>query len=198
MKSCCGPPDRPLRSAATTPGYRCLPSCSLSFRGYLSLVGRRNNHGTSFDGLRGTSVIDLNNFHFGFERRKTQCIRRDKAFAASVQLKKNKKKKKKSREVLQNEFRYDFRKSPREISAGMVFTVFTCIIAFNTAITVPAEISRGPFRKSYQNSFCKTSLLCTMFHGASEQLCEVLAAATRRLCTSFVDPTIIPLSLLAV
>ena len=33
-----------------------------------------------------------------------------------------------SREVLQNEFRYDFRKCPREISAGTVFTVFTCII----------------------------------------------------------------------
>ena len=63
------------------------------------------------------------------------------------------------REVLQNEFRYDFRKCPREISAGTVFTVFTCIIAFNTVITVPAEISRGHFRKSYRNSFCKTSLL---------------------------------------
>ena len=33
--------------------------------------------------------------------------------------------------------------------------------------------------------------LCTMFHGASKQLCEALAAATRRLCTSFIDPTII-------
>ena len=31
-------------------------------------------------------------------------------------------------------------------------------MAFNTVITVPAEISRGPFRKSYRNSFCKTSL----------------------------------------
>ena len=61
-------------------------------------------------------------------------------------------------EVFQNEFRYDFRKGPREISAGTVFTVFTCIMAFNTVITVPAEISRGPFRKSYRNSFCKTSL----------------------------------------
>ena len=26
-------------------------------------------------------------------------------------------------------------------------------IAFNIVITVPAEISRGPFRKSYRNSF---------------------------------------------
>ena len=33
--------------------------------------------------------------------------------------------------------------------------------------------------------------LCTMFHGASKQLCEALTAATRRLCTSFIDPTII-------
>ena len=33
--------------------------------------------------------------------------------------------------------------------------------------------------------------LWTMFHGASKQLCEALAAATRRLCTSFIDPTII-------
>ena len=30
----------------------------------------------------------------------------------------------------------------------------------NTVNTVLAEISRGPFRKSYRNSFCKTSLLC--------------------------------------
>ena len=43
----------------------------------------------------------------------------------------------KNREVLQNEFQYDFQKGPREISAGMVCTVFTCIIAFNTVITVP-------------------------------------------------------------
>ena len=60
---------------------------------------------------------------------------------------------------LQSEFRYDFRTGPREISAGTVFTVFTCIFAFNTVITVPAENSREPFRKSYRNSFCKTSLL---------------------------------------
>ena len=38
------------------------------------------------------------------------------------------------REVLQHEFRYDFRKDPPEISARTVFTVFTCIIAFNTVI----------------------------------------------------------------
>ena len=56
------------------------------------------------------------------------------------------------REVLRNEFRYDFRKGPREISAS---TVFTCIIASNTVITVPAKISRGSFWKSYRNSFCK-------------------------------------------
>ena len=68
-----------------------------------------------------------------------------------------------NREVLQNEFRYDFRKGPREISEGTVFTVFTWIIAFNTVITVAAEISRGPFRKSYQNSFCKTSLMSVDF-----------------------------------
>ena len=29
----------------------------------------------------------------------------------------------------------------------------------NTVNAVPAEISRGPFRKSYRNSFCKTSLM---------------------------------------
>ena len=37
-------------------------------------------------------------------------------------------------DLLQTEFRYDFRKGPREISAGTVFTVFTvfiCILAFN-------------------------------------------------------------------
>ena len=30
-------------------------------------------------------------------------------------------------DVLQNEIRYDFRKGPREISAGTEFTVFTVI-----------------------------------------------------------------------
>ena len=37
-------------------------------------------------------------------------------------------------DLLQTEFRYNFRKGPREISAGTVFTVFTvfiCILAFN-------------------------------------------------------------------
>ena len=37
-------------------------------------------------------------------------------------------------DLLQTEFRYDFRKGPREISAGTVFTLFTvfiCILAFN-------------------------------------------------------------------
>ena len=67
------------------------------------------------------------------------------------------------REVLQNEFRYDFRKCPREISAGTVITVLTAIMHVNTVNTVPAEISRGPFRKSYRNSFCKTSLLWRQF-----------------------------------
>ena len=62
------------------------------------------------------------------------------------------------REVLQNEFRYDFRKGPRESSAGMVITVLKAKMHVNTVNTVPAEISRGPFRKSYRNSFCKTSL----------------------------------------
>ena len=33
-----------------------------------------------------------------------------------------------SPDLLQTEFRYDFRKGPREISAGAVFTVFTVII----------------------------------------------------------------------
>ena len=66
-------------------------------------------------------------------------------------------------EVLQNEFRYDLRKGPREIWAGTVYTASTWIIAFNTVITVPAEISQGRFRKSYRNSFCKTSLLW-VFH----------------------------------
>ena len=37
-------------------------------------------------------------------------------------------------DLLQTEFRYDFRKGPRDISAGTVLTVFTvfiCILAFN-------------------------------------------------------------------
>ena len=37
-------------------------------------------------------------------------------------------------DLLQTDFRYDFRKGPRDISAGTVFTVFTvfiCILAFN-------------------------------------------------------------------
>ena len=55
------------------------------------------------------------------------------------------------REVLQNEFWYDFRKCPREISAGMEITVLKAIMHVNTVNTVPAEISRGPFRKSYRN-----------------------------------------------
>ena len=63
------------------------------------------------------------------------------------------------REVLQNEFRHDFRKCPREILAGTVITVLKAIMHVNTVNTVPAEISRRPFRKSYRNSFCKTSLL---------------------------------------
>ena len=33
--------------------------------------------------------------------------------------------------------------------------------------------------------------LCTMFHGASKQLCEALATATKRMCTSYIDPEII-------
>ena len=42
---------------------------------------------------------------------------------------------------MQNDFWYDFRKGPREISrsAGKVFTVITCIIDFNTVITVLAK-----------------------------------------------------------
>ena len=34
-------------------------------------------------------------------------------------------------DLLQNEFRYDFRKGPREISAGTEFTVFTVIKGYN-------------------------------------------------------------------
>ena len=64
-----------------------------------------------------------------------------------------------NREVLQNEFRYDFRKGPREISAGTVITVLKAKMHVNIVNTVPGEISRGPFRKSYRNSFCKTSLI---------------------------------------
>ena len=63
-------------------------------------------------------------------------------------------------EVLQNAFRYDFRKGPRDISASAVITVLKAVMHVNTVNTVPAEISRGPFRKSYRNSFCKTSLFC--------------------------------------
>ena len=40
---------------------------------------------------------------------------------------------------MENDFRYDFLKGPPEISAGTVFTVFTCIIDFNTVITVLAK-----------------------------------------------------------
>ena len=58
------------------------------------------------------------------------------------------------RDVLQNEFRYDFRKGPREFSAGTVITVVKAKMHVNTVNTVPTEISRGPFRKSYRNSFC--------------------------------------------
>ena len=64
-----------------------------------------------------------------------------------------------NREVLETEFRYDFQKCPREISVGAVFTVLKAIMHVNTVNTVPAEPSRGPFRKSYRNSFCKTSLI---------------------------------------
>ena len=34
-------------------------------------------------------------------------------------------------DLLQTEFQYDFRKGPRQISAGTVFTVFICILASN-------------------------------------------------------------------
>ena len=54
-----------------------------------------------------------------------------------------------NREVLQNEFRYDFRKGLREISADTVITVLKAIMHVNTVNSIPAEISRGPFRKSY-------------------------------------------------
>ena len=62
------------------------------------------------------------------------------------------------REVLQNQFRYAFRKGPHEIWAGAVITVLKAVMHVNTVNTVSDEISRGLFRKSYRNSFCKTSL----------------------------------------
>ena len=76
------------------------------------------------------------------------------------------------RVVLQNEFRYDFRIGLREISAGMVITVLKAIMHVNTVNTVPAEISRGPFRKTYRNSFCKTSLI-SMVIFVSLEICIV-------------------------
>ena len=72
-------------------------------------------------------------------------------------------------DLLQTEFRYDFRKGPRDISAGTVFTVFTvficslALITVNTVNSVLAEISRGPFRKSYRNSFCRRSIFLFLF-----------------------------------
>ena len=68
-------------------------------------------------------------------------------------------------DLLQNEFRYDFRKGPRDISTSTEFTVFTVIKAklqintVNTVNTVPAKISRGAFGKSYRNSVCRRSRL---------------------------------------
>ena len=56
-----------------------------------------------------------------------------------------------------------FGKVPREILSGTVITALKAIMHVNTVNTVPAEISRGPFRKSYRNSFCKTSLLTDHF-----------------------------------
>ena len=48
------------------------------------------------------------------------------------------------REVLQNKFRYDFRKGPRPISAGAVFKAIMQIKSVNT---VPAEIWQGHSKK---------------------------------------------------
>ena len=76
------------------------------------------------------------------------------------------------RVVLQNEFRYDFWKGPREISAGTVITVLKAIMHVHTVNTVPAEISQGPFRKSYRNSFCKTSLI-SMVIFVSLEICII-------------------------
>ena len=104
------------------------------------------------------------------------------------------------RDVLQNEFWYDFRKGPREISAGTIFTVYTRIIAVNTVIK---EISRGHFRKSYRKSFCKTSLkkgkqivqrkinhvegirkcFCLWKHKLNMNLHKKTACPSRSLCT---------------
>ena len=56
-----------------------------------------------------------------------------------------------------------FSEGSSQISASTEFTVFTVIKAklqintVNTINTVPAEISRGPFRKSYRNSVCRRS-----------------------------------------
>ena len=85
-------------------------------------MGRRNKYEFTTVGSRGTSVIDLSHFHFGFERRKNpvhqvrQSVRRER----------------------------------------------------------PAEEEE---EEEEEEEDCV--------------LCEALAAATRRLCTSFVDPTII-------
>ena len=85
-----------------------------------------------------------------------------------------------NREVLQTEYRYDFWKGPREYSASTVFTVFICVIALITVNTVPAEISRGPFWKSYRNSVCKTSLLsqCVLHANNTPHRCLALPWTT--------------------
>ena len=48
----------------------------------------------------------------------------------------------KSRKVLQNEFRYDLRKGPREFSAGTVITVLKAKMHVNTALpSVSASVA---------------------------------------------------------
>ena len=54
------------------------------------------------------------------------------------------------REVLQNEFRYDFRKGPREISAGTVVTVLKTMMHVNTVNTVPGRNVTRTFPKIVQ------------------------------------------------
>ena len=74
------------------------------------------------------------------------------------------------REVLQTEFRYDFRKGLREISADTTFTVLKAKMHVSIVKIVPVEISRRPFQKSYRNSVCKTSLMSKIGKG---RYCEL-------------------------
>ena len=56
---------------------------------------------------------------------------------------------------MQNEFGYDFRKGPREISAGTVITELKAIMHINTVNTVPAEISKDLSENRTEIRFAK-------------------------------------------